>query len=127
MTRRLGSLGAALGALAVAAGAFGAHGLQDVVSARMLDIWGTASRYHLFHAIALILAWGVWRRTESRAARWAAWSLLVGTLIFSGTLYALVLLDAPWLGAVTPVGGATLIVGWCAFAVALWPGGSGEG
>jgi len=126
MTQRLGSVGAALGALAVAAGAFGAHGLQETVSPRMLDVWGTASRYHLIHALALIIAWAVWRRTGSGAARCAAWSMLVGTLVFSGTLYALVLLDISWLGAITPIGGVTLIVGWCALAVALWRQGHGE-
>jgi uncharacterized membrane protein YgdD (TMEM256/DUF423 family) len=120
MNKRLGSVGALLGALAVVAGAFGAHGLEDSVSPRRLDVWATASRYHLIHAVVFLGAWALACRTGTRAAAMAAWSMLAGIFVFSGSLYLLVLLDLPWMGAITPLGGLMFIVGWCALAVALW-------
>lgn len=101
--------GAALGGLAVAAGAFGAHGLKGVVDAEALAIWETAARYQMYHALALVL---VGLAAPRPAWRLAAWCWLGGVVIFSGTLYALTLTGATWLGAITPVGGVLLIAGW---------------
>lgn len=97
----------------MALSAFGAHGLRSRgLPADRLDIWETAARYHLVHALLLV----VLARTAP-ALRWAPRLLLSGTLIFSGSLYALVLLDVRRLGAVTPVGGLLLILGWIALAI----------
>jgi uncharacterized membrane protein YgdD (TMEM256/DUF423 family) len=120
--------GALLGGLAVAAGAFGAHGLKQQISAgtlteERLQTFEIAVRYQMYHALAL-LAVGLIARsfvaeTASKPLSVAGWSFLVGTLIFSGTLYALVLSGQKWLGAITPIGGVLQIVGWVALAMAL--------
>ena len=101
---------AALGALAVAAGAFGAHLLAGHVPADRVEVWQTAARYHLVHAVVLLVL-------ADRPGRWAYRLVAAGTVVFAGSLYALVLLDLPVLGAVTPVGGALLIAGWTTLAV----------
>jgi uncharacterized membrane protein YgdD (TMEM256/DUF423 family) len=112
--------GAILGGLAVAAGAFGAHGLKSRVSAPSLEIFETTARYQMYHALAL-LAVGILARMAVKeppgpALAVAGWCFVVGTLIFSGTLYGLVLTGKTWLGAITPIGGTLLIVGWVALA-----------
>lgn len=103
--------GAVLGALGVAAGAFGAHSLE--LAAQQQQWWSTAVEYQMYHALALLACGGLGQRCARRAAL-PAWSLFVGTLVFSGTLYAMALGAPRWLGAVTPVGGTLLIVGWLA-------------
>ncbi len=112
MHRLFLGLGFLLGALAVAAGAFGTHSLSGRISEASLGVFETAARYHLAHALVLVLV-------GLAAARWpaAAWNgpgllFLFGTLVFSGSLYALAVTDIRWLGAVTPVGGVLLIAGW---------------
>ena len=104
--------GAVSGALAVALGAFGAHGLRARVPAELLATWGTASQYHLLHALATCLA-------GCCGAQTAGTLMLAGQALFSGSLYTLVLTGQRRLGAVTPVGGAVLIAGWAALA---WAG-----
>ena len=104
---------AAMGATGVMAGAFGAHGLKGSVEPRLLDVWSTAADYQLLHAIAL-LALALYEVSTDKPSRFQ-WSLLawiVGTLVFSGSLYALVLTGIGWLGAITPLGGTLLIAGW---------------
>jgi uncharacterized membrane protein YgdD (TMEM256/DUF423 family) len=96
-----------LGILGVALGAFGAHALKDRITPEGLDWWKTATLYHLIHAAAA-LATG---RTDGRASA-ATWCFATGVLLFSGSLYAMALTDARWLGAVTPFGGLAFIVGW---------------
>ena len=118
MNRLVGAAGAALGAVGVAAGAFGAHALRDHVTTERYATWTTAADYHLWHAVLLVVLAVILARRPSTAARVAAGALVVGVLVFSGSLYALVLTDTPALGAVTPVGGVALIVGWVALAVA---------
>lgn len=113
---RILAIGALLGALAVVLGAFGAHGLRSRVGPELLEIYETAVRYHFYHALAL-LAVGVWADragpvASSTGVGMAAWAFLAGVVIFSGSLYALVLTGARWLGAVTPIGGVALIIGW---------------
>ncbi|MGC8120643.1 DUF423 domain-containing protein [Marinobacter sp. VGCF2001] len=108
-------VGAAAGLLAVMAGAFGAHGLRQVVSERSLEVFQTAARYQMYHALALVVGSllpvvGLRRKWVSLACGF--W--LVGMLIFSGSLYLLVLTGIHWLGAVTPVGGVCLLLGWAA-------------
>ena len=112
-------IGAALGGLAVAAGAFGAHGLKDRLDARSLEIFETAAKYQMYHALALLAVGLLALLGRGGAALTVAgWSFLVGTLIFSGTLYGLSTSGIKWLGAITPIGGLALIAGWVALAIA---------
>jgi uncharacterized membrane protein YgdD (TMEM256/DUF423 family) len=95
------------GALGVAAGAFGAHALKGAITPERLATWNTGAHYHLLHAIVLLLL------ATAAPRRRGAFSLFTaGIVLFSGSLYALVLLDLPVLGAVTPFGGVALILGW---------------
>ena len=116
-------IGAVAGGLGVVLGAFGAHGLKERLSPYSLDIFETAVRYQMYHAPAL-LAVGLLKLAgrSGRALTCAGWSFLLGTLIFSGTLYALAFTGIRWLGAITPIGGVFLILGWFALAVAAGSG-----
>jgi uncharacterized membrane protein YgdD (TMEM256/DUF423 family) len=106
------SIGAFAGALAVIAGAFGAHGLKDTLTPAALELWHTAVLYHFWHAIALVL-YGLFDR-EGRS-NLPGWCFLGGLVVFSGSVYALALGAPKWFGAVTPFGGVLLILGWVAF------------
>ncbi len=102
MTARSATVFAALSAgLAVAAGAFGAHALRDHVTTERLATWETASRYQIIHALAIFLA-ARWMAREIPGANAASLLFMVGTVLFAGSLYLLVLFDAPWFGAITP-------------------------
>lgn len=118
MTARLAAtLGALFGGLAVALGAFGAHALRARLEARDLEIFETAVRYQMYHALALFAA--AWLLDRGIAgASGAAWGFTIGTLIFSGSLYLMVATGMRWLGAVTPIGGVAMIVGWSMLLVA---------
>jgi uncharacterized membrane protein YgdD (TMEM256/DUF423 family) len=119
--RWFGVLGAIFGALGVGLGAFGAHGLKGRVEDSSIAIWQTAASYQMWHALALIaVAWVISQGT-STAARVSGIAFTLGVLIFSGSLYILVLSGQKWLGAITPLGGLALIVGWVSLALALWP------
>lgn len=114
-------LGAINGALAVMLGAFGAHGLRNRVEESLLQTWATASEYHFYHALALLLTGLLIRQFgEASTLVTAGWVLFTGMLVFSGSLYVLVLSGQRWLGAVTPLGGTALIVGWALLAWGLW-------
>ena len=109
-----------LGLIAVALGAFGAHAIGNVVSEARLAIWTTAVQYHFFHVLAVLVLSAVFRNNADRWVNRAQASFLVGVGIFSGSLYALVLTDIPALGAITPVGGLLLMLGWLfAFVAAV--------
>jgi uncharacterized membrane protein YgdD (TMEM256/DUF423 family) len=120
-------IAAVLGGLAVAAGAFGAHGLKshfattglspEVIQQKLAN-WETASRYQMYHALALLAVGLLLQQRSCRCLHAAGIAMTGGTLIFSGCLYALVLIDQRWLGAVVPIGGALLIAGWACLAVA---------
>lgn len=125
--RTLVALGAAAGALSVAAGAFGAHALADAVSPERLATFRTGATYGLAHALAAVGAGLASAQGLGRAARVAAALFLAGTLLFSGSLYALVLLDLPALGAVAPLGGLAFIGGWAMLAYASLKGKSEGG
>ena len=119
MTARLLFVAAGVsGALAVALGAFGAHGLAEMVTADRLATWRTAASYHLTHAAALAFVALAVRQRLPLAASGALF--LIGTVLFSGSLYALVLLDLPVLGAVAPLGGLAFIAGWALLAWRGW-------
>jgi uncharacterized membrane protein YgdD (TMEM256/DUF423 family) len=111
-------IGAVLAALAVAAGAFGAHGLRTMLDPAALTTFETAARYHMYHALALVATGIVGRTHSGKAARFAAWSFVAGVLLFSGSLYVLALTGIRVLGAVAPIGGAAFITGWCLLAIA---------
>ncbi len=114
------ALASLLGLIGVAAGAFGAHALEARLDTDMLDVWETAAKYQMYHALALIAAGWLVGQTQSGWATAAGWAFFAGTLIFSGTLYVLALSGIKWLGAITPLGGTALIVGWfCCFMAAL--------
>lgn len=109
-------LGSLLMALGVIAGAFGAHGLRGRVTPRDLEVFETAVRYHLLHGLGLLLV-GVLRRQLAEVdIELPARLLFGGTVVFSGSLYLLVLTGPRWLGAITPLGGTALILGWLLLA-----------
>ncbi|XEC96416.1 DUF423 domain-containing protein [Paenibacillus tarimensis] len=106
--------------LAVASGAFGAHGLRNLLSEHMLSVYETGVRYHFYHAIGLVLiALAADRFGGGRSLLTAARMLHTGIFLFSGSLYALSLSGVTKLGMITPLGGLAFIVGWGLFAVAL--------
>jgi uncharacterized membrane protein YgdD (TMEM256/DUF423 family) len=114
----------ALGALGVALGAFGAHLLRPLLPLQLMTIFETGVRYHLLHALAL-LGCGVLLElypARARLLRWAAWGFAAGIVLFSGSLYALVMTDQRWLGLLTPVGGVAWIVAWGLLAWVFWRG-----
>ncbi len=101
------------GFLAVALGAFGAHGLNEILARNgTVTIWDTAARYHLLHAVMLFVLAG---RKPLAAGPW--WCFLAGIVIFSGSLYLLAATGARWLGAITPVGGISFLAGWLWLAI----------
>ena len=116
------SLAAVLGGLSVAAGAFAAHGLKEKISERSLEIFDTAARYQMYHALALLLIALLISRTASPQPMLVAtgWLFIIGVGIFSGSLYALSVTGWNKLGAITPLGGVALIIGWGILAVAGW-------
>jgi uncharacterized membrane protein YgdD (TMEM256/DUF423 family) len=99
------------GTFAVVAGAFGAHGLRDRVDATQLAAWSTASQYHLIHS-GVLLALALYAVYAEKSIRLPAGLLLAGIVLFSGSIYLLVLTGQRWLGPVTPIGGLCLIAGW---------------
>ena len=121
MARIWFTLGAVWGLLTVALGAFGAHGLRGRVADDLLVTWGTGADYLGMHALAL-LACGLLALhiPGSRLIGAAAWCFVVGSLLFSGSLFALVLTGMRGLGAVTPFGGTLLIAGWALLALGAW-------
>jgi uncharacterized membrane protein YgdD (TMEM256/DUF423 family) len=120
--RLVAAAGAFSAGAAVALGAFGAHGLRTLLTPEMLAVYETAVRYQMYHAFALLAA-GLFGRSARDPARRlllaAAWAFGAGTLLFSGSLYALALTGMKTLGAVTPFGGIAFLAGWIVFGLAL--------
>ena len=119
-TRLFLLIGALAGFFTVALGAFGAHGLKNILSPGLLNTFNTGVDYQGLHALAL-LAVGLlmFSDQETPALRFAGWAFASGILIFSGSLYLLALTDARWLGAITPIGGLAFLAGWGALAWAI--------
>ena len=114
------ALGALFGGLSVVFGAFGAHALKSSLSADDLAIFETGVRYQFFHALALfVVAWAttVW---DTQAIQVAGWAFSAGIVVFSGSLYLLVLTDTRWLGAITPIGGVAFLIGWGLLLWSAW-------
>ncbi len=110
-----------LGASGVCLGAFGAHALHGSLAGRgMLEVWETAVRYQLLHAVALAGAAGWLRAGSGASGTWAVRLWIAGVVLFSGSLYGLALGGPRWLGPVTPLGGASLIAGWACLAAFAW-------
>lgn len=119
MLRTFVLLGAVNGFLAVALGAFGAHGLRDRVTPPLVAVWETGAQYHLAHALALVLVGLL--SAQLRAAKIvgaAGWLFAAGIVVFSGSLYALALSGVRALGAITPLGGICFLLGWALLALA---------
>lgn len=109
--------GVLAGGIGVVAGAFGAHALESAVSADRLETFQTAVTYQIYHGLALLFVGLARMSWEGGALDWAGSFFIAGILLFSGSLYILVLTDTSWWGAVTPIGGAAFICGWVAL---LW-------
>jgi uncharacterized membrane protein YgdD (TMEM256/DUF423 family) len=122
MSRRWVVAGALLAFVAVLAGAFGAHALRDRLDPSQQEAFETAVRYQMYHALALLILGAGWGATRRRAFGFVAVGFVVGVVLFSGSIYGLTLLGWRWLGPVTPVGGAVLLVCWAVLAVAAWRG-----
>lgn len=114
-------LGALLCALSIAGGAFGAHGLKARLTPESLELWETAARYCMYSGLGLI-AVGTVGQLLSRPLAAAGWALLAGGLVFSGTVAILALGGPRWLGAVTPIGGLLMIVGFLLLALGVFRG-----
>lgn len=120
MDRTFFLIGAISAFVGVAAGAFGAHGLKERLSAEMLAIFEVGVRYQMYHAFALIAAAWAAARWPGTLASASGWLFVGGTVIFSGSLYLLSLTGQRWLGAITPVGGLAFLAGWLCLAGACW-------
>ncbi|MEO1075315.1 MAG: DUF423 domain-containing protein [Bacteroidota bacterium] len=120
--RTLLTLGAVLGGLGVALGAFGAHGLENLsyVTPDRIATFRTGVLYHLVHALALLVVGLL--LLQGIEVRAAGWLFVAGIAVFSGSLYVLVLADLPIMGAVTPIGGVAFIAGWGLLAWRVWQG-----
>jgi uncharacterized membrane protein YgdD (TMEM256/DUF423 family) len=128
LARRWIAIGAILAAIGVGLGAYGAHGLKNTLASlgytgedltHRLSIFETAVRYQMYHAIALVLVGLLLQHRETSAWRFAPWAFLVGIILFSGLLKVLTFAGPQWswLGAIIPIGGASMIVGWITIAV----------
>jgi uncharacterized membrane protein YgdD (TMEM256/DUF423 family) len=102
--------------IAVAAGAFGAHGLKAILTPEMLAIWQTAVHYQMIHALALLATGILMQHWTEALLKTSALAFLSGILVFSGSLYALALTGIKILGAITPVGGVAFLIGWAMLA-----------
>lgn len=118
MRSRWLTIGGILAGLGVAAGAFGTHALDGRIAPDLLEVFETATRYHLVHALALLV---VGLAAEREGGPWwngAGWLFTAGIVVFAGSLYLLALTGIRWLGAVTPIGGACFLAGWAVLVVA---------
>jgi uncharacterized membrane protein YgdD (TMEM256/DUF423 family) len=122
LTRIFLTAAALFGGLSVAGGAFASHALKSQLSDRALAIFETGARYQMYHALALLLVALLLIRAQESQTFFAVagWAFIAGTIVFSGSLYALSLTNIKWLGAITPLGGVSYIVGWGCLAVAAW-------
>jgi uncharacterized membrane protein YgdD (TMEM256/DUF423 family) len=113
-------IGALSACISVATGAFGAHALVGLVTPERLAVWETAARYQMYHALGLMIVAYLASQKAAGPARIGGWLFVIGTLLFSGSLYTLVLTDIRILGAVTPFGGVAFLVGWLSLAWGVW-------
>jgi len=112
-------IGAIYGFLAVALGAFGAHGLEGRVSEQALKAWEKAVKYQMFHTVSLFITSILLLKEHSSALMWAGWMFIVGTLLFSGSLYVYSTTGIRSLAMITPFGGVIFLIGWVLFGYAM--------
>lgn len=110
--------GAVAGLIAVGFGAFGAHGLRGRLTPEMLAVFETGVRYHMYHALALLLTAALMPRMPGKAMVAAGWCFVAGIVLFSGSLYVLAVTGITVLGAITPLGGVAFLAGWALLAFA---------
>jgi uncharacterized membrane protein YgdD (TMEM256/DUF423 family) len=118
--RKTLAVAGALIALATVLGAFGAHALKAQLSPDKLAVYETAVRYHFIHALGLLVIGVLLRWLDGKLLRWSAALVLVGIILFSGSLYLLTFGAPRLVGVVTPLGGLALIGGWSLFAATMW-------
>lgn len=116
MERMFFVVGALFAFMGVAAGAFGAHGLKSHLSAEMLSVFEVGVRYQMYHAFALIAAAWAQSKWPSALVMTGGWLFVVGTILFSGSLYLLSITGMKWLGMITPMGGVAFLAGWVCLA-----------
>jgi uncharacterized membrane protein YgdD (TMEM256/DUF423 family) len=122
MDRIFFTIGSLLGFLGVAFGAFGAHALKSRLDADLLATFEVGVRYQMYHALALLAVGWACTRWPGTMVTASGWLFVAGTVVFSGSLYALSLSGMRWLGAITPIGGVALLAGWLCLAWAAWKG-----
>ncbi len=110
--RVFAAIGAGLALLAVGAGAFGAHVLEGRLSSELLDVFDTAVQYQVYHALGLLAVGALSTNYATPLLQWAGKLFVVGTVVFSGSLYLLAFTGIGWLGAITPIGGVCFVIGW---------------
>lgn len=113
-------LGGLSGALCVMIGAFGAHALKERLDERAMQIFEIGAKYHMYHALALLILAFIATKTEHLLVQSSGLCFFLGTVLFSGSLYALALGGPRWLGMVTPIGGLSFIAGWLSLAALAW-------
>jgi len=119
-------LGALFAAASVAAGAFGAHALKAILDPPMLAVYETAARYQMYHAVGLFVVAWLSDATPSALVAKAGWFFCAGILLFSGSLYVVALAGVEWMGALTPLGGLSFIIGWSCVAWVAWRARCGQ-
>ena len=120
LSQRFLVLGSILAGSGVAAGAFGAHALKEILDAPMLQVFDTATRYVMYHAFGLcIVSWAIDRYPGQGLAK-SGWLFIIGILLFSGSLYVVSLAGIRWMGAVTPIGGLAFLAGWILLGWGVW-------
>lgn len=112
-------LGAINGFLAVALGAFGAHGLEGKLSEKALKTWDKAVNYQMFHTMALLITGLLLAKIQNGGMLWAGWMFLVGILLFSGTLYIYSTTGIKTFAMITPIGGVAFLIGWVLLGYAV--------
>ncbi len=119
MDRLFLTIGALSAAISVAAGAFGSHGLRGKLEPRLLEVFETAARYQMYHALALFAVAWVASRWPGTMTTASGWLFVAGTVLFSGSLYGYTLSGARGLAMITPLGGVCFILGWICLALAV--------
>ncbi len=120
MRRLFVSVGSFLAGLAVILGAFGTHALRPSFSSKQMDTWHTGTEYHLVHAIALILVGVLIQGETTKLQRASGLLFITGIVVFGGSLYLLALTSTKWLGAIAPLGGLCLILGWISLGISAY-------
>ncbi len=120
MSRTFFTVGASFALLSVGAGALGAHAMRDRLAPDLLAAWETGARYGLYHGMALLVLALAMSRWPGSLWTTSGWLFVAGSLLFSGSLFTLTLTGVRWLGAITPIGGACLLLGWLAAVAAAW-------